>query len=155
MPGMTTNTKSTRSLEWFLAGIGTAVCLIVSVRIWQVLSDQQSMWPLPSLYLLEIIAMSFVGLFGILQGDAARAAVVGALPWITSGVLLAFVVLGAWSIGFLFLPVALIFLITAILADRRRRRNLIVDAGVGIAAALTQVALMLAVIRLLYPDAVL
>ena len=47
-----------------------------------------------------------------------------------------------------------ILLITAILSDRRRNQNMLVHWGIGLIAALAQVALMLAVIRLLYPDAI-
>lgn len=78
------------------------------------------------------------------------------LTWVAVGVLLGFVVMGAFSIvGLLFVPVALVFMIAAILADHRRRRNLIVHLGIGVLVAMIQVALMFAVIRLLYPDAVL
>jgi hypothetical protein len=149
MQGMTPNTKTTRSLERFLALVGTAVCLIVCVRIWQVLSVSQPMWPLPGLYLLEMIVMSFIGLFGIVRGDAEHSTGAAALTWAAIGVFLAFTVMAAWSIGFLFLPVAVIFMITAILADQRRHRNLVVHLGVGVIAAIAQVALILIVIRLL------
>jgi hypothetical protein len=62
MQGISTHTTSTRKLERLLAVIGTAVCLIVSVRIWQVFSAQQPMWRLPDLYLLEMVAASILGM---------------------------------------------------------------------------------------------
>ena len=154
MQGTTRSTTTTRPLEQFLAIVGTAVCLIVCARIWQVLSGAQPMWPLPGLYLLEMIVVSLIGMLGILTGDSEQSTLAGSLAWAAAGALTAFVAMGAWSIGFLFLPVALIFMITAILADRRRRRNLVVHLGVGVMAAIAQVALMLAAIRLIYPDAV-
>jgi hypothetical protein len=108
------------------------------------------MWPLPSLYLLEMIVVSFTGLFSLLKDDATHLAAVAVLTWVAVGMLAAFVVMGLWSIGLLFLPVAVIFVIAAILANRRQHRNLIVHVGVGVLAAIIQVALMLAVIRFLY-----
>ncbi len=50
--------KSTRSLEQFLAIVGVAVCANISALIWQSVSAQQPMWPLPALYLLEMVALS-------------------------------------------------------------------------------------------------
>jgi hypothetical protein len=54
----------------------------------------------------------------------------------------------------LFTPVAGLFAIAVILSDRRQGHNLVIHLGAGLAAALAQAALMLAVIRLLYPGAI-
>ena len=151
---MTSHATTTRALERFLAVVATGVCLIVCVRIWQVLNGQQPIWPLPGLYLLEMVVVSLIGLFGIFTWDSEQSALAGALTWAAVGVFTAFVVMGAWSIGFLFIPVALIFLIAAILGDRGQRRNLIVHLGVYAIAAIAQAGLMFAVIRVVYPDAV-
>ncbi|HJW82780.1 MAG TPA: hypothetical protein VJ754_00615 [Anaerolineae bacterium] len=145
---------STRSLERFFALTAAAVCLVISARIWQVLSGQQPMWPLPGLYLLEILVASAIGMFGILRSDSEWSAPGGGLTWAAIGVLLAFAVMGAWSVGLLYSPVVVILVITAVLSDRRRNQNMLVHWGIGLIAALAQVALMLAVIRLLYPDAI-
>ena len=151
---MMTDTTTTRSRERFLAIIGAASCLVISIRIWQVLSGQQPMWPLPSLYLLEMVAVGFAGTLGILKSDSSQSRLAGILTWAAVGVFAAFIVMGAWSIGLLFLPAGVLLLIAAILADRRRSLNSVMHLGVAAFAAIIQVALMLAVIRIIYPDAV-
>ena len=151
---MHANPTSTRSLERFLAVTAAVVCLVISGRIWQVLSGQQPMWPLPGLYVLEMLAASAIGMFGILRSDSEWSGLGGMLAWAAVGVLVGFAVMGAWSVGLLYLPVVVILVIAAILSDRRRNRNMLAHGGIGLIAALAQVALMLAVIRLLYPDAV-
>jgi len=137
-------------LERFLAVIGAAVCLIVSVRVWQVVGDQQPMWPLPGLYVIEMIAVSCIGLLGIIRDDRSGAM----MAWISVGVLFAFVVMGAWSIGFLYLPAALLLVVAAVTADRRHRYRLSLHLVLVVIAAIAQVAVMLVAIRLLYPSAV-
>ena len=140
---------STRILERFLSGLGIAVCVIVCLRTWQVISGQQPLWPLPALYLLEMIAASFVGWLSLYDRGLNPSPFVGALPWVTVGILAAFVAMGAWSIGFLFFPVALLFVISAVLSDRRRGQPIAVHVGVCGVVALAQVGLMVLVIQVL------
>ena len=149
MQGISSHTTSTRNLERFLAVIGTAVCLLVSAGLWRVFSAQQPMWPLPDLYLLEMLAASVLGMWCIWSSGSRQSPLRGFLIWAMVGVLFAFVIMGAWSVGFLFIPVAGLFAIAAVLFDRRQRYNLVVHLCVGLAAALTQSALMLTVIRFL------
>jgi hypothetical protein len=146
VPSLTT---STRKLELFLAVIGTAVCLLVTAGIWQVIRAQQPMWPLPDLYLLEMFAASALGLWAIWSSGSTRSPFRGFLIWAVVGVLFAFVIMGALSVGFLFIPVAGLFAIAAVLFDLRQGHNLVVHLGVGLAAALAQASLMLTVIRYL------
>jgi hypothetical protein len=149
MQNISPHTVSTRNLEQLLVVIGAILCLIVSACIWLVFSRQQPMWPLPDLYLLEMLAASALATFDILSNGSKQLSLRGILIWAAVGVLLAFVVMAAWSIGFLFAPVAGLFAIAAILSDRRQGRHIVVHSGVGLAAALAQAALMLAFIRLL------
>jgi hypothetical protein len=137
--------KSTRSLERFLAIVGVAVCAIISALIWQSVSAYQPMWPLPALYLLEMVALSFAAALGNARDSAAG----GMVAWGTIGAVLAFVVMGAWSVGFLFIPVAVLLAIAGILRDRRQRLNMAIHLGICAAAAIAQAALMLAAIRVL------
>jgi hypothetical protein len=149
MKNISPDSVSTGGLERFLVVIGAALCLIASVWIWLIVSRQQPMWPLPDLYLLEMIAASALAMFDILSNESKQLHLRGILVWATVGVLLAFVVMGILSIGFLYAPVAGLFAIAAILSDRRRGHNLLVHLGIGLAAALIQAALMLVVVRLL------
>jgi asparagine N-glycosylation enzyme membrane subunit Stt3 len=181
MKGVSLQKTSTQKFERFLAVLGTAVCLTDSIQVWQVIGAQQEMWPLPGLYLLEMVAVSALFLwaiwgdgdlrsrsggvrrplpsesgvgpttlrYGVLREDPRRAGGIrGTMSWVAVGVLVAFVIMGAWSVGFLYAPVALLFIIAAILSDRRAGHNLLVHFGVAFAAALAQAAMMLAVISL-------
>ena len=149
MDTLPSHTTSTHKLEQFLTVIGTAVCLIVTAGIWQVIRAQQPMWPLPDLYLLEMLAASVLGLWCIWSSGSGQSPVRGILIWAVVGVLFAFVIMGAWSVGFLFIPVVGLFAIAAVLFDRRQGHNLVVHLCVGLAVAFIQAALMLTVIRLL------
>lgn len=137
--------KSTRSLERFLAIVGVAVCAVISALIWQSVRAYQPMWPLPALYLLEMVALSIAAALG----NARDSATGGRVAWGTIGAMLAFVVMGAWSVGLLYFPVVLLLAIAGILRDRRRRLNMAIHLGICAAAAVAQVALMLAAIRML------
>jgi hypothetical protein len=149
MQGASLRTSSTLNLERILAGIGTAVCLIVSILIWQALSAQQPMWPLPDLYLMEMLAACVLGIWCIWNSGSGRSPLRIYLVWVVVGIQFAFVIMGAWSVGFLFLPVAGLFALTAVISDRRQRGKLVFHLGAGLAAAVAQAALMLFVIRLL------
>ncbi len=138
-----------RLFEQFLALVGVVVCLIISARIWPLVSGQQPMWPLPGLYLLEMGAMSLPGAFSVVRGHPKD----GRLTWAGVGVILAFALIGAWSIGLAYLPVVAIFAITAILVDRRQRQNMVAHWGIAVVAGLAQIALMFAAIRVLDPNA--
>ena len=140
-------TNSTRTLERLLAALAAAICLILCALIWQAVSAQQPMWPLPALYLLEMLAASILGVWDIWSGETRQHGAI--VTWVVTGILLAFVIIGAWSVGFLFIPVTGLLAISAVLSDRRLGRNLALHLGVGFAAALAQAALMLGVIRLL------
>jgi hypothetical protein len=130
------------SFEQFLPILGTAICLVITVLVWQWVSSLQAIWPLPGLYFVEIPAVCAVaaGLF-LLGGATGRAAV-----WSSAGILIAFSLLGAFSVGLYFFPVAVIFIIAALIADVKAKRSLFVHLAVYLAAGLVQGALMLAVI---------
>ena len=143
-----------RSLERFVALMAVAVCLLISLRIDQVVGAQQTMWPLPGLYLLEMLGVTAMGAWAIWHDAPTPTLRVGVLAWIAVGLLLGFAVMGAWSIGFLYLPSAALLLLAAMLSDRKRHQHLFPHAIVSVMAAMTQALLMLAVIRLLYPEAI-
>jgi hypothetical protein len=69
------------------------------------------------------------------------------LPYIAAGVFMAFVILGAFSVGFFYLPVALIFAIISITSDIRNKQHLPAHLGICLAAGLIQAAWMLLAIR--------
>jgi hypothetical protein len=134
---------STRFLERLLALFGALACLVIVILIWQVVSAQQPMWPLPGLYLIQVVAVSIAGMFGALRGDSSG----GAVIWAVVGVFIAFVVLGGFSIGPSFIPVVLAFALAGILLDIRLRRSILIELAVCVAAGVAQTALMLALIQ--------
>jgi hypothetical protein len=95
--------------------------------------------------LVEVVVVSLIAMVNIIQGNILGRWV----TWAVVGVLLAFVVMGSLSIGFCFLPIALIFTITAISLDRREWQSIVRHLGICIIAGLAQIVLMLIVIRLL------
>lgn len=146
-----TPATSTRSLERVLAIVGALVCLAVSVHVWNALPPRQPRWPLPGLYVVEMLVVSALGAFGLLRGDSRASQVGAALAWGAIGALAAFSWMAAWSVGVFFMPVLVILLASAVLRDRRRHQGMARHVGIGVAAALAQLALMLVVISLLDP----
>ena len=142
-------TKSTQKLQRYLAIIGMIICLVAVAIIWQAISAYQSMWPLPGLYFVEMIAACGVGMWSIWSIESSQSLLRGFLVWVVVGILFAFIFMGAASVGFLFMPVAVLFAIAAILVDRRETRYQLHHMGVAVAAALIQAVLMVVIVQLL------
>ena len=143
------------SIKWYapervLAAAAVATCLILTTVIWWSISRQQDMWPLPAFYFLEMAAASLVGLGGIYRGDVPGSR----LAWAIVGVLAGFSIMGALSVGFFYLPVAALMGLAALWHDRQVWRRLPAHLGLALLAAVAQAALMLVLVRVLYPNAV-
>lgn len=84
-----------RPLEWLAALIGAINCILVP----GLFAQQGRSFPLPFLYFLEIILLGVLVLLFVARrpqlDDRWHA-----LPWAAAGVILAFVILGGFSIGF-------------------------------------------------------
>ena len=142
IPGSLTNPL----LEKVLAIAGAVVCLIVTISLWWSISNQQPMWPLPGLYFMEMVAVSLVSAVVFVHGGSRSRLI----PWGAIGILFAFSIIGAFSVGFFYIPVAIIFGAAASLSDVRSRQPIDAHLGVCMLAGIAQAALMLAAIRLLY-----
>lgn len=130
-----------RLFEWIAALIGAVNCLFVSIVFWQ--GD----FPAPALYLIEI---ALLGLF-VVAFVAARARLStrwNALPWVAAGILLAFVILGGFSIGFFLIPAFLAFAIVGVLADTMDHRAMARHFGFLLVAAVAHAAVMLMLVRI-------
>jgi len=104
------------------------------------------MWPLPALYFVEMAALSVVvALLVFFDGSPLCKFII----WAALGIFIAFSILGAWSVGFFYLLVAILFGVIAIRSDGRNKQPIAAHIGVCLIAGLLQVALMLAAIRLL------
>jgi hypothetical protein len=137
------------SLERVLAIAAVVVCLFLCVRVWQVFGPQQPMWPLPAFYLIETAAISLVALSGIFRGDAFG----NLVAWAVVGALLGFAILGGFTIGLFYLPVAAFLSLAALWLDRQAWGRVPLHLGIALVAAVAQAALMLAVIQLMFPSA--
>jgi hypothetical protein len=135
---------TTHPAERFFAILGALACLGITIPIWLSVSAYQSMWPLPALYLIEMVAVSIFTALLVLRGG--RKAVLA--PWVAAGILTAFSILGAFSVGFFYLPSALIFGLLAVFSDVRRKGPILGHLGLGVVAGLAKAALMLAVVGL-------
>jgi hypothetical protein len=131
--------------------LGFIVCLITCLRITQVfLADpHQELFPLPALYLLEMIAASLVAAIGTFKEGERW----GRSIWAAGGIIAAFVLMGGFSIGFFFIPTAILVLIAALLSWRRHHTQFLIAAITYSVAFAMQIILMFAAIRILYPNA--
>lgn len=137
---------STRGkLERTLALLAAAVCSLISIRVFQLVGSMQPVWPLPALYLVEVTSLTWVGAWVLIRERPSSAVVVCAV----AGILTGFSILGAWTIGFFYLPVVLLLGIAGGLATWRRQRLLLVGLASFAVGFAGQVVLMLAVLRLL------
>jgi hypothetical protein len=125
-----------RIIEWILAGIGAIICIGGAASFW----IQQpafgtpglSLWLMPAILLWEVAILGVVGFFGIVLEPRQLSTGRGFLIWIACGGLLGLSILGiiAFSVIFLLAVPALSFFGAAILADIRRKRNILPDLGV-------------------------
>ena len=99
-----TGQSTTHPFERFLVILGAVLCLALTIFIWRSVSAFQSMWPLPALYFIEVAALGILGAFAFVQGGRGGRVI----TWGAAGVFTAFSIMGAWSVGFFYLPVALI-----------------------------------------------
>ena len=131
-------------LERTLAILAAVVCLIITLVFWFSISPHQSMWPLPGFYFVEIVSLSFISTLIFVRGDPRGRL----MTWVAAGVISAFSFLGAASVGFFYLPVALLFGVISLTWDVRNKRNRPTGLGIFFIAGIAQSALMLAAIWL-------
>src|SRR5688500_10279849 len=98
-------------LERILAILAAVVCLTITVVVWFTESPYQSMWPLPGLYFVEIVSLSFISTFIFVRGDPRGSL----MTWVAAGVISAFSSLAVAPAGFSFYPVAWWFVVYPLL----------------------------------------
>ena len=133
----------TTSGERTIAILGAALCLLLTWRIWSLVAAAQDIWLLPALYFIELTAFSLVCAFLYAVSSPSR----HILTWATVGVLTAFSLLGAWTVGLYYVPVAGLFLILAAGDDLRRGGKLWMHAGIGMIAAVAEASVILLLAR--------
>jgi hypothetical protein len=139
--------KTTRPVDRTLAIAGTLLCLALTAILWVSIGAHQSIWPLPALYFIEMAAFSVIcALLVFMDGGPAGQFIL----WGAVGLFTGFSILGAWSVGFFYLPVAILFGVIAIRSDLKKKQPIAAHLGVGLLAGIVQVVLMLTVIHLLF-----
>ena len=138
----------TRFLEWILALIAAVDCLGVAVTfgISQIrvsatpgsTPDLGLIWPLPAIYLFEVALIGIIAFIIVAVFPGLSFHERNAYLWISSGVLLAFVILGVFSIGLFLIPATLALLIIALLRDISEKIPLALHITMWVSAALIQ-----------------
>jgi hypothetical protein len=129
-----------RPFERLLAVTGAVICLIITTMLWWSISSYQPMWPLPGLYFVEMAILGIIGASMFMRGGRGGRFV----TWGATGALLGFVILGALSVGFFYLPVVLIFTSISVTYDVRNKQPFPAHLAVAVIAGMAQVALMMA-----------
>jgi hypothetical protein len=127
-----------RAAEWFAALVGAINCILVPVLFAQ---PGGMDFPFPGLYFIEIALLGVL----VLVFVALRPRLGGrwnALPWAAAGIILAFVILGGFSIGPYLIPALITFSITGILVDWQTGGMLTHHLGLLLMAAVVQGAVM-------------
>ena len=139
--------KKYRRLVWLFSILAAVNCLLVAIffSITQNSNssvDILSQWPFPLIYFIEIAFLSLIGLISVGKIHWHVPSNWSGIPWICSGILLAFVILGAWTIGFFLLPAMILFLLVGILADKRTQGDIPLHLIFFVAAGIAQAALV-------------
>jgi len=137
-----------RLIQILFATIGAVTCvavpLLFAISELSLYDGQPGrIFPAPGLYFLEIALLGLIGFLSIIKPELSTSAIWRGMPWICAGVLMTFVILGAWSIGFALIPGMLAFLITGILTDRRRKGDIALHFILFISGGLVQSVLVL------------
>jgi len=132
-------------LAWTLAILAGVNCILVvslfaSYETSYFAESILVLWPFPLVYFLEIIGLGVLGVLAVYNFQGKKKSTWSGVPWICSGILLAFVILGSWTIGFFLLPAMVIYLAIGIISDKQVQgdipRHLIYFVAAGIAQAL-------------------
>jgi len=126
-------------MVWVLALVGGADCVVIPI-LFSLQADP--LFPLPGFYMVEIMLLGLVGVYSsVLETQPATRWRV--MPWITAGVLLSFVVLGAWSIGFFLSPGFAAFILIGTLKNKRAKEEFKKHLAIFFAVLLLQSAIIL------------
>jgi hypothetical protein len=136
MAGPSTGINLKRIIEWAAAITGAVNCAAVPLLF---APTQPQLFPLPGLYLLEI---ALLGLAVLVATAARPASWAKPVPWIAAGILLAFVILGGFSIGPFLIPALLLFVLAGLLADWQTGGVTGRHIGLFFIAAVVQAVLM-------------
>lgn len=118
-------------------------CVVVPLLF----AQQRPLFPLPGLYLIEIAALGILGITGLLLVEP-YSPFWRAVPWVVAGALLAFVILGGFSIGFFLIPATIAFLLAGFLLNRIEKGPVSKSIGLFLIAAILQATLMVMLVQI-------
>ena len=121
----------------FITFIGTIDAFVIPTIF---AMGQEQLFPFPGLYFIEIGLVSLCAAYSIFSRRWPL------VPWLASGILLAFVVLGAFTIGFYLTPAMLAYAAAAVLWTGMPVGRLLRSAGWALLAALLQAILMIGIV---------
>lgn len=128
-----------RLAVWLAALVGAVTCVLVPFLFAR---QQDGLWPFPGLYFVQIALAGVLVLVFVAAGWGLKARRRW-LPWAAAGILLAFVILGGFSIGPFLSPAFAAFALVGFLVDWPDGGAVARHAGVLLVAAVAQAALML------------
>jgi hypothetical protein len=118
-----------RVLEWVFSILGALNCILVSIvflftQITYPGGELIDIWPFPLFYFIEITIIGILCVVAVAMLKTNAKSFWSGILWICSGILVAFVILGAWTIGFYLIPAMLLFLLVGIFADKRTQGDI-------------------------------
>ncbi len=134
------------AIERALVILAAAACIFLTIGLWRSISADQSLWPLPGLYFIELPAAALVTAVTFLRQEPSSVMT----AWISAGIFTAFSILGAFSIGLFYLPIAIMFIMLAVLGTVRQSQSFLRGLGGFAIAWAAQALIMFVFINLLY-----
>jgi uncharacterized membrane protein len=127
-----------RFIEWVFVLLGAAICILVVLMF--AAQQPDDLWPAPGIYFLEIIFLALAALISKFFENQPEKRDYNIITWIAAGALLAFVILGGFSIGPYLFPAMISFGLAGTAADLSHRRPIFPRLGQVLVAAVVQVA---------------
>jgi hypothetical protein len=122
-----------------LSSLGLAYSIVITLRIWALVAQQQPIWVLPGVYFLEVMFLPALAAFSALRAGDRRTMI----ACMAAGALVSFSVLGAWTVGLAYAPLALLLLLASFFSWRTTREPLRAVIAVILASAAIQALAML------------
>jgi hypothetical protein len=129
-------------LSALLAGGAALASLAAMAWNWARISSQQVMWPLPALYLIEMLVLPAAACAGLVR----RLGLDAGAAWGAAGATAGFSVIGAWSVGLAYAPIALLLYGAGVVALAEARKPFLPHLLIAAVAAGLQAAAMLAAV---------
>jgi len=108
--------------------------VLITAYVWGYIALQQPIWLFPGLYFLELLLLSGAALLSVFQSWPRRMHIVA----VAAGVTTSFAVMGLFSVGLFYVPLALLLWIASLFSWRSSRQSLLTLLGLYILGAAVQ-----------------